>query len=263
MRHIILLLLLSTGCSADHYASKGKAALDGHDLPAAEGHYRAGLGRDPNHVDSLSGLGWVYLLAGQQDAAGAAFEHCLSVAPQHVECLRGVASVASAKGNPALAKSQLTKALSIQPHHAGVQSSLALLDMASGNVAAALERYKVLVDREPERAEFRLGLAEALLRARRYEDALLEIDKGLPADAGPKRTRAMLLQTQSRTRVAAASERFDPENCVTAEPSLAWLTAAETAVQLAEEVEVSLPDLPVVKRRVRRQRARIAAACPK
>ena len=259
-----LVLVFIWGCSADHYASKGKFALDEHKLADAEKNYRAGLGREPNHTPSLSGLGWVYLLAGQHDAASAAFGHCLDVAPKEVECLRGSAGVASAKGNPVLAKKHLDKAVSISPHHAGVQSSLALLELAAGEVEAAIGRYRTLVEREPERAEYRLGLAEALIRAKRYEDSLREVEVGLGLDNGPKRTRAVLFQAQGRAMVAAASRRLDPDDCDgSAEPVLAWLTAAEEAVKSAEAMAVELPDLPVVKRRVRRQRARVAEHCPK
>ena len=257
-------LVLVLGCSADHYAAKGKAAVAAHALSEAEGHYRAGLGRDPKHLDSLSGLGWVYLLAGKQDAASAAFAHCLVVAPEHVDCMRGSASVAVAKGNSARAKSLLETALAAAPHDAGVQSSLALLELAQGDTEAALGRYEQLVAREPGRAEYRLGLAEVLLREKRFEDALVQLDRGLAIETGPKRTRAILLQTQGRVLVAAAGKRFDPLRCAeTAGPVLAWLDAAERAVQGAAESGVDLPDLPVVKRRVRRQRARVGSACPK
>jgi len=258
------LLIMIWGCSADHYAAKGKVALDAHQLTDAEKHYRAGLGREPNHISSLSGLGWVYLLAGQQDAASAAFGHCLDVAPREVECLRGSAGVATAQSNPVLAKKHLDKALSISPHHAGVQSSLALIELAAGDIESAVDRYQSLVDREPERAEYRLGMSEALMRAKRYEDALAQIEVGLGLRGGPKRTQAVLFQTQGRALVAAASRRLDPESCQTsAGPVLAWLDAAEQAVKSAAATGVALPDLPVVKRRVRRQRARVAEHCPK
>lgn len=262
MRWMLIILVL--GCSADHYSSKGKAALDEHDLAKAEKHFRAGLGRESSHIGSLSGLGWVYLLAGQPDAAAAAFGHCLDVSPKELECLRGSAGVASAKGNPVLARKHLDRAVSLSPHHAGVQSSLALLELAAGDVDAAISRYQTLVDREPQRMEYRLGIAEALIRAKRYEDALAQIEVGLELSDGPKRSRAVLFQAQGRALVAAASRRLDPADCArSSDPVLAWLDAADSAVQSAGAIGVDLPDLPVVKRRVRRQRARVAELCPK
>jgi prephenate dehydratase len=73
----------------------------------------------------------------------------------------------------------------------------------------------------------------------------------------------MLLQTQARALVAASAKRVDPENCAsTAEPVRAWLDAADQAVSIADSLSVALPDLPVVKRRIRNQRARVSELCP-
>jgi len=259
----VWMLVLLWGCSADHYADKGKRALDAHELAVAEGHYRAALSRDTKHVDALSGLGWVYLLAGQKDAALSAFKLCIQVSSDSVECLRGRAGVASAVGNPAEAREWLEKALLIAPFDGGVQSSLALLDLAAGNVSAALERYEQLVGRFPNASEYRLGLAEAHLRNKDYTEALAVIDAGLATDDGPIRTRAMLLQTQARTLVSASGKRVDAARCAETAPAvLKWLEAAEHAVLLAQATGVELPDLPTVRRRLKRQQVRVANLCP-
>jgi tetratricopeptide (TPR) repeat protein len=261
---IVWMLAMLWGCSADHYADKGKRALDGHDMVSAEGHYRAALARDTQHVGALSGLGWVYLLAGQKDAAMSAFKLCIQVSPESVECMRGRAGVASAVGKPAEAREWLEKALLIAPFDGGVQSSLALLDLAAGNVAAALQRYGQLVARFPDASEYRLGLAEAHLRNKDYTEALSVIDAGLDAHDGPVRTRAMLLQTQARTLISASGKRVDAARCAeTAPVVLQWLDAAEQAVELAKSTGVELPDLPIVRRRLKRQQVRVVNLCPK
>lgn len=259
----VWMVALLGGCGADHHARQGKDAQDAHDLPAAERHYRDAIARDPEHVDALAGLGWVYLLAGQTDAADAAFTQCRKADAGNAECLRGAASVASAKGNPGEAQRLLNDALQRHPQHSGVLSSAALLDLAAGRVDQALRRYRQLVDREPERAEYRLGIAEALMRSKAHEEALTEIEGALALPDAPKRTRAMLLQTQARALVAASARRVDPESCeTTAAPVRAWLDAADRAVDLAETVGVTLPELPVVERRIRNQRARVSELCP-
>jgi tetratricopeptide (TPR) repeat protein len=261
---IVWMLVLLWGCSADHYADKGKRALDDHELAAAEGHYRAALSRDTQHIGALSGLGWVYLLAGQKDAALSAFKLCIQVSPEAVHCLRGRAGVASAVGKPAEAREWLEKALLIAPFDGGVQSSLALLDLAAGNVPAALERYGQLVGRFPDASEYRLGLAEAHLRNKDYTTALSVIESGLDVEGGPARTRAMLLQTQARTLISASGKRVDAARCAETAPAvLKWLDAAEQAVALAEASGVELPDLPTVRRRLKRQQVRVANLCPK
>ena len=255
-------LVLLWACSADHYADKGQRALDDHQLADAEGHFRAALSRDARHADALAGLGWVYLLAGQRDAALSAFKLCVDVAPDSVDCLRGRAGVASAQGNPRDARQWLEKALLIAPYDGGVQSSLALLDLAGGDIDGAIKRYEALVGRYPESSEYRLGFAEAWLRKKDYQKALAVIDEGLRVEGGPVRTRAMLLQTQARTLISASGKRVDAKRCEETAPVVReWLAAADQAIQLAEATGVTLPDLPTVRRRLKRQQVRIADAC--
>jgi Flp pilus assembly protein TadD len=255
--------LVWAGCSADHHSAKGKAAQEAHDLAAAERHYRDAIARDPAHTEALAGLGWVYLLAGQTDAAAGSFFQCVAADPQSPECLRGSAAVASGKGQPAEARRLLNEALVLDPHHSGVLSSLALLDLAGGELETATRRYLQLVEREPDRAEFRLGLAEVKLRSKAYDEALAQIEAGLGVKNSPKRTRAMLLQTQARALVSATANRVKPDDCAgTVGAVSAWLDAADEAVTQAEASGVSLPDLRVVKRRVRNQRIRVTEMCP-
>lgn len=260
---LVILFCGVWGCGSDHHAAKGKAAQTAHNLPKAERHYRDAISMDPEHAEALAGLGWVYLLAGQVEAASASFAQCINSHPTDPECLRGSASVASAKGNPGEARRLLNEALEHNPQHSGVISSTALLDLAAGRVDEAARRYRQLVTREPDRAEYRLGMAEALMRGKEHREALTEIEAGLAISDAPKRTRAMLLQTQARALVAASAKRVDPKNCAaTAEPVRAWLDAADRAVSLADSLAIALPDLPVVKRRVRNQRARVSELCP-
>ena len=256
-------LCLLLGCSADHHADRGKAALDAHDLVEAEARYRQAIARDARHVGALSGLGWTYLLAGQTDAATGAFERCIDVAPASSTCLRGQAAVASATGNPAQARSLLNKALMSDPRDGGVKSSLALLSLTAGDLDEAGTAYETLVAQFPERAEYRVGLAEVQLRKDQYEAALATIDAALRLTNTPVRYSAMLFQTQARTLVAATADRVDPARCGAPAPQVrAWLDAADVATESAQSTGVPLPDLPVVRRLGRRRRAMGDASCP-
>lgn len=259
----ILLFMLLSGCSADYYAGQGKTALDAHQLADAEGHFRKALSRTPEHVKALSGLGWTYLLAGQSEAAKGSFERCAKVAERDPECLRGLAGVASAAGNPREARRLLNEALVLDEYHAGVQSSLALLDLVSGETDAANRRYESLIQRFPETAEYRLGLAETRVRQDRHMDALDEIEAALALKGTPARTRAILFQTQARALVIVTADRVDENRCAETAPQVrVWLDVAGKAVDQVRETGVVLPDIHVVRRLIKRQRARVNEKCP-
>ncbi len=259
----VLGLCVLLGCSADHYAERGKDALNRHDLVEAETRFRQAIARDSRHVDALSGLGWTYLLAGQTDAATGSFERCVAVAPESTACLRGQAAVASASGNPAQARSLLNRALVYDPYDGGVKSSLALLALAGGELDEAGAMYLDLITRFPEQAEYRVGLAEVQLRKDQYDQALETIDAALRLTDTPVRYSAMLYQTQARTLVAATAGRVDPARCKDTAPQVrTWLDAADVATESARKTAVPLPDLPVVRRLVRRRRAMVDEACP-
>ncbi len=251
------------GCSAEHHAGKGKVALDAHQLAEAEGHFRKSLSRQPDHAPALAGLGWTYLLAGEIEAARGSFDRCREVDPQSTECLRGRASVASAAGQSASARALLEEAMGIDPYDAGVLSSLALHELSQGSHDAAEPRYAELSARHPDKAEYRLGMAEVRIRQDRELEAITVIDEALRLEAIPPRTRALLYQTQARALVAATADRVDSTRCDETAPQVrAWLQAASKAVAAAEGTGVKLPDLPVVARLLKRRQAAVESDCP-
>jgi tetratricopeptide (TPR) repeat protein len=261
MKALALLLVLS--CTADSAESKGREALDAHQLAQAETHFRTAISREPEHTGALAGLGWTYLIAGELNAAMGAFEQCTRVAPEDPECLRGRAGVASAAGNPPLARQLLDMALKSDPMHAGTQSSLALLELSQGDVVGAGRRYQGLIDRMPEKAEYRLGLAETELRLDQHEAALRTIDHALALPKVTVRTRAMLHQAQARVLLTATIGRLDPERCTETAPQIrAWVDAAQSAVEAVAATGVGLPDLHLVRRQVKRRQAGIDDICP-
>ena len=69
--------------------------------------------------------------------------------------------------------------------------------------------------------------------------------------------------TQARALIAATADRVDPDRCAQTAPQVrAWLDAADSAVSGASGTGISLPDLPVVGRLLRRRRASVEAECP-
>ena len=258
-----LVLCWLIACSADHLHGKGEAALDAHDLSAAEISFRAALDKKPAHLPSLVGLGWTYHLAGEKDAASAAFDRCLQLEPGKGDCMRGRASVALSAGDRTLARQLIDEALLKHPDDPLVESSAALIDLSDGNIYAAEERYRSLAMRFPERAEYLLGLGEALFRKGDEQEALRLAEQALQLKGTPLRYQAMLWALRARAILRASSGLEDPDRCAeTAPPVLAWIEAAEESVRTAEGTGVRMPELPVLRRLVLRRKAILFEACP-
>ena len=251
------------GRDPQRLAARGRRALDDHDLARAEELFRRAAAAAPDAVEPLEGLGWTYLLAGQRDAAQAAFDRCAQVAPQAAGCLRGQAASAQAGGDLARARTLLSQAAALSPDDPKVQSSLGLLELSQGEVEAAVPRFEALVARFPDSAEYRVGLVEGRLRQGRHEEALAEVDQALALPDPPLRTEALLHLLRARVLVALSAGRVDPARCEeTAPPVLAWLQAAEAEVEIARATGVRLPTLVEVGRLVGRSRGLVEDACP-
>lgn len=263
MIRLTVLCLVLCACSADFHAKRGRLALDAHDLPAAELHFRKALQRDSEHLDALSGLGWTYQLAQRPDAARQAFERCHVIDEGASNCIRGLARVAASMGSQHIAIRLVSNALAANPEDPGLQSSMALLEVNQGAVSSAAERYERLVLRYPDRAEYRVGLAAVRLRQDRPVDAARVAETGLALSGAPLRYRAMLLQLQARSLVSATSGRVDARRCVeTRPPVMAWLDAADNALDSAEKTGAAPPDLSRVRRTVKQRRAAVEERCP-
>ena len=257
------MLLLLTGCLFSDPTEEARAALDAHDLAAAEGAFRTALERDPGNIKALDGLGWTYLLAGQREAAASAFDRCIELAPTNGDCLRGRASVATADDNLPLARSMLLKAQEYDPDNPGVIASVALHDMLAGRLSESEERYRLLVTRYPEEAEYRLGLARVLMRTDREEEALAIIEEALRLPETPIRYQSMLWVLRANGLIAQSAGVEDPARCAETAPSvLAWLEAAEQSLTQAESTGVTSPELGRIRRLIKKRRGVVEEVCP-
>ena len=258
---IAWLLVLLLSCSSDTDA--GQQALRTHDLAGAEAAFRRALARSPDDAEALAGLGWTYLLAGQIGAASGTFSRCALAAPAEAECLRGQSSVALAENNVPRARGLLMQAQQLAPEDPKVLSSVALLELLSGELTVAEDRYRQLVRRYPEEAEYKLGLARLLMRTGRYDEVRELTTAALALEETAVRYRSMLWVVHAQAIVASTAGRDDPARCAeTAPPVLAWLDAAETALDNAEVTGVKPPDLAKVRRQVARRRAAVQDGCP-
>lgn len=263
---LVLVFALGAGAwwrSPGQRVARGRRALDQHDLAVAEAQFRAAVAADPEARGALEGLGWTYLLAGQQGPAEAAFQRCVELEARDVDCLRGLGAVQMARGDLVKARARLEQALGVEPDHPKALASLALLELSEGRVEAASARYESLAARFPEEAEYRVGQGETRLRQGRLEEALAAVDEGLAIRGMPRRTRGLLLLLRARVLVATVVGRLDPERCAElVGPLTAWLDAAEAAVAEAKATGVALPTAGEVGRLVRRARGNLEDACP-
>jgi tetratricopeptide (TPR) repeat protein len=254
--------LALAACGAQRDRARAEAALRRGDLAGAEAAWRAALDESPDDPDALYGLGWTWHLAGRDDMARDAFQQCVDAHPEVANGYKGLGSVAMADGNPVLAKKEFELALERSPNDLAIRHSLGLLALSTHDDQAALTIFTTLAQEAPDRAEFEQARAEALLRLHRDDDALSASQHAI-ALGGDDKVRAMALVTRARALVAVAAGRVTADSCATAAPPVyAWLDEADRVLDRAEATGVDVPDLPEVRRGVRRRRGVVDDLCP-
>ncbi len=257
------LLLILLACTQGWKVDKGDQALRAGELATAESYYREVLESDPDQVDALYGLGWLYHLSQDPDRAREYFKRCNRVAPQDWRCLRGLGSVARSEGHRALARAHFEEALELAPTEPRLLDSLGLVYADAGDHEAALTWFEKAVEADPGSGEYGFNKAEALLRLGRHEEALTAIDTALSQDIAEARFRAQLLVLRSRALVVSTSGREDPEDCETTVPPIVeWLDQADRALDQAEALQPDVPWLHSERQRVHRRRAGVTETCP-
>jgi protein O-GlcNAc transferase len=142
----------------------------------------AALRLKPNDVEALSGRASAMMALGRNDEALAATERALAIAPDRAATWnsRGAALAQLKRYDEALASYE--RAISLDPRHelARINRGLAFLD--SQRIRDALACYDADVAAMPGSADLGNARANALQRARRYEDAALDYEAVLRLD---------------------------------------------------------------------------------
>ena len=257
-----VLLALLLACGAGARVTEGEAALERGDVLAAEVAFRKALEAEPEHAKALYGLGWALHLAGERDLARETFQRLADTHPDDPLGWRGLGSVALGDGNTAVARARFAKALELAPGDVPVRHSLALLELGAGRPADALAQLDTLAAEAPNRAEAHLARAEALVRLKREEDALGAVDQARDTATTP-RSRAQALVLRARVLLATSAGRVRAEDCAGTLPAVvAWLDAADAALDEAEASGARVPELVEVRRTVRAQRGAARDLCP-
>jgi len=250
-------------CGVQRDVDRGNAALEQRDWSRSEAAFRRALDRGPTHLEALYGLGWAYHQAGQSVEAQVAFERCIEAHPESHLGFKGLGSVALRQGNGLAAERWLKQSLSLSPDDVAVTNTLALAYSEMDRLEEALGLFERLTDAGEEYPEIGIGHAEALLRAKRLEEAqdLLERQLQLPMLASHE---GVYRLTYARTLLQRTVRRLDEERCAeTAPPVITWLERALEEVDRASSLVDDPERVASVRRTLARRRALVLEACPK
>ena len=250
-------------CSEEARVDRAEQSLMQGDLAAAEADYRVVLDDNPNNVDALYGLGWTYHMASQRDRAREYFKRCVRLAPEDYRGHRGLGVIALADGNALLARTHLADALELAPGEPRILNSIGLALLAEGNDTAALERFQEAYAADPSSGEVGYNVAEVQFRLDDHETALQTVDDALSGEIDEVRFRGLLLELRARILLRMTSGRVDESDCEgTAPPTLAWLDAADRAVDQAEGAGLAAHVATSTRRSIHRRRSVVTERCP-
>lgn len=127
---------------------------------------------DPQDVASLVFLGRLQRAANNTDAAGRSFERALAVDPDNEDALVGRALVYADKGDTEAAAELFGRAAEKNPSAASWQRLAATYEQMKEYMLAAETIRKALALNPPNSADLRKALAQDLLNAGEYEQAV-------------------------------------------------------------------------------------------
>lgn len=127
---------------------------------------------DPEHVDARASLGNCHFLQGDLENAERNFSDVLLEAPDNHNALYGLASVLMQTGKEAEALVPAQKLTELLPENAAAQTLYAQTRARDLQPSAAIAAYRKALHRDPGYIPALLGLAEMLVRAKRYQEAV-------------------------------------------------------------------------------------------
>lgn len=139
--------------------------------------YRRAIELDPNQSDAWHNLGNLLLAGGRYRESIAAYERALSLNSDDPGCRRSLGSALRAAGDPWGACRELEIAAEALPDEVSAWMELAAARDASGDTAGAERAWRRAIELAPGETEARLGLADALRRQERHDDAVHVLDQ--------------------------------------------------------------------------------------
>ena len=125
----------------------------------AAGHYLGVLETDPNHVESLSRMGQIYLLGRNNEKAQELADRLLAINPKDPDGLTLRAGVKSLNGDVDGALADASAAVEAVPGHSNASALLASLYLRTGKPDKSIETLQVALANNPDNATIRSLLA--------------------------------------------------------------------------------------------------------
>ncbi|MCG7362181.1 tetratricopeptide repeat protein [Roseomonas sp. ACRSG] len=164
-----------------------------------------GIRTVPGDADLHIHLGYLLLNAARLEDAQAQFEIVLGQLPQHAGALTGKSNVLAAYGRQAEAIELMREAIELAPRDAGMRVWLGQLLLVVGEPLEAEPHFRVALELAPQVGAAHIGLARALERTGRLEEA-----RHVAADAAAA--------LPHDTRVQAIHRRMGPPDAARPEP---------------------------------------------
>ncbi len=189
----------------DAWVMLGRLEKAAQDNAEAERAYKKALEIDPDSEDALTGLSLVYLDLGNSQAAADTLKALAEKNPS-ARSLRALAETYEQMKEFGLAADSLKKALALNPPDAAeVKQALAQDLIYAQRYPEALQIYQDLVADDPSDAQSYLGMSRIYRTQRKFNDAHAASDKALaidPANLDIRYNQVSILEAEGKTQQA-------------------------------------------------------------
>ena len=242
--------------TAGTYESRGLAALDRQEWPAAIEQFRQGLERDPDDPGLRHRLGTALFMTGDPDGALAEFQRVVRTTPDYFPSHYSIGVLLQETGRHAAAIERFEIALRYRPGDDAVRLRMAISLRRSGDPEASLSYYELVLRTNPEALEARFGYAMALVQLGRYREArdrLVTAMEAFPRETSFAHALARLLAAAPDPAIRNGRRAMTlVERVMEAEP--------EPTIDLGETMAMTLAELGRFGEASQVQRALIGAA---
>ena len=175
-----------------------------HDRQASEAAARRALAVDPTYAPAWCHVGMLHEEAGDLDAAEEVYRDAIDRAPLAPQNYGYLAEVLWKKGEVEGAMNHLERALEVGPEYTWAMSMLVEWGGVVGRSEEGLHRLEALAARSPHDGATQAALAQAYLRAERYDAALAAAERARCAE--PRNPQRVITQVEALVRMGRADD---------------------------------------------------------